>query len=158
MFLSFSPFLGAFSLPVNCHQSKQYIHSSYGIIIAYICHPISREPILPVGKGFFHYKLLYHPVSRANPKVYPPIPPAEPIVPFLLVKIIISQFLSDQTVYPIILRHHHSQHSSPHQQRAYFTSQRGLLHYQFLSHPISRYKITVYPPTHQKSLLSPFCW
>ena len=54
-------------------------------------------------KMFFRYQSLYHPISRAKPTVYPPTPSSEHIVHFLLVKIIISKFSSNKTVYPLIL-------------------------------------------------------
>ena len=64
------PFCWIFSLSVNCHQSKYYIHWSYIIIISKTRHPISREPIFPYKKGYF--------ITRSCPK-----PSVEPILQFI---------------------------------------------------------------------------
>ena len=117
---------------------------------------IPLAEIVSIKIGLFHYQLLSHPISRSTPKDYPPTPSTEPIVPFLLGKIIISQFSSEKTVYLLILRHHHSQHSSPHHQRAHFPSQKWLFNYKLLYHPISRAKTAVYPPTPSAEPIFPF--
>ena len=63
--------------------------------------------------------------------------------------------LSEKIVYVLILPHHHILHSSPHQQEAYLPSQKGLFHYQFLSHTIRKSKTRVQPPSILAETISP---
>ena len=126
--------------PLNClhyiepYWKRAYIFKEGYLIISCYTTP-SADPLLQIN---------------------PPPHQQEPIVPFLFGIFIINPFSSEKKLYTLILRHHHSQNSSHHQQRAYFTIQKGLFHYQLLSHPISRASPIYYPPTPLEEHIVPF--
>ena len=87
--------------------------------------------------------MLSHPISRSY-------------LPFFVGKIIIRQLSSEKTVYPLILHDHHSQHSSPHRQRAYFPFKNGYYIISCYPAPSEEPRLQFNPPHHQHILLSPF--
>ena len=78
------------------------------------------------------------------------------LLSLFLGKIIICKYSSEQTVYPLILRHHHSLNSSPHQQNNIFTRQKGYLIISCYPTPSENPILKFIPPPHQHSLLYPF--
>ena len=73
-----------------------------------------RNYILPVNHISCYPTPSTYTILQFNP------PPNQHILLVIFFrKIIISQLSSEQTVYPLILRHYHSLHSSPHYQRNY---------------------------------------
>ena len=88
----------------------------------------------------------------------PPTPSADSIAPFLLGKIIISKLLSEQTVYPVILRHHHSLYSPTHQQmKSILPVKKGYLIIPCYPTPSADPSLQFILPPHQQILLYRFC-
>ena len=82
-FIPLSPFRLKFPLSVNFHQSKQFIHYSYVIIISYIYLPISREPIMSVKNNYFIVSCYPTSPIESSLQFIIPTPSSEIISPFI---------------------------------------------------------------------------
>ena len=99
----------------------------------------------PVKNGYFIISCYPTPSAESTLQFIPPPHHPEPIVFFLLVKIMISLLSSEKTVYSLILLHNRIQHSSPHQYRAYYPSQKHLSHFYSSSEDIRLQFMIQYP-------------
>ena len=80
-------------LHLSLHQKRNYIFQSKRVILLSV--------VIPPHQQSQACSLSPHPLSRAN-------------FPFVSGKLSVSKLSLEQTVYLLILRHHHSLHSSPH--------------------------------------------